>query len=80
MWGGKKEVTAKIIEVEIKTRGTIPDHLTIFTHSFNQQTFNKGLMAQSLLLDTRNTAVDKSERVSALSFSGVRQTRKKTHE
>ena len=58
-------MNTKTREAEVKTRVTIPDYLMIFTHSFNQQTFNKGFRAQSLLR-TGNTAVDKSERVSAV--------------
>lgn len=64
MWGETK-VNAKTREAEVKTGGAFPDNLTIFIHSFNQQTFNKGIRAQSLF-GTGNTTVDKTERASVL--------------
>lgn len=54
----RKKVNARTIEAEERTRDTTSQHLTTFTHLFNQQTFNKGLVLQSLL-STGNTAVDK---------------------
>lgn len=39
-WGEKIKMQR---QAEVKTKGTIPDRLTIFIHSFNQHTFSKSL-------------------------------------